>query len=147
MRCTAFFGVHRDFIGIHPKTLSKTIFADLVANNLFVIVATLIITSFIWVVKYWCVIFSAEYPPIPQAQAPTFPITHQHSRTCQLVKILTNIPATRHTTRTHTTRAGKDSHSTMIIIIIMICIRLIYIYIYLFCWLFFAFFILLGWGH
>lgn len=75
---------------------------------------------------------SCRYSPqniSPNTRPPT-PSTYQHSRTCQLVKILTSSCSQPHTptTRTHTTRAGKDSHSIMIIIIIMISIRWIYIY-------------------
>lgn len=152
MRCTAFFGVHRDFIGIHPKTLSKAIFADLVTNNLFVIVATLIITSFIWVVKYWCVILTAEYrccpgrwstvilgKTYPPAPGTNFPNTYQHSNNYQVVKILTSFcsPPNTPTTRTHTTHGQeKIPNSIRNVIIIVFIIRW---FIYLFCWLFFAF--------
>lgn len=50
-------------VNLYPKegkTLSRAIFARLVTNNLFVIVVTLIITSFIWIVKNWCVILTIE---------------------------------------------------------------------------------------
>lgn len=57
------------------------------------------------------------------SQLPTS--THQLATSYQLVKVLTSSCSPPHTptTRTHTTRAGKDSHSIRIIIIIMISIR------------------------
>ena len=68
------------------------------------------------------VILGKEEPPTPP------PSTCQLASNYHAVKVLTNpcFPPGR-TPAGHTTRAGKDSHSIMIIIIIMISIRLIYI--------------------
>ena len=47
IRCTAFLGVPHDFISLKAKTPCRGIFARLVTNNIFVIIATLIITFYI----------------------------------------------------------------------------------------------------
>ena len=148
MRCTAFFGVRRDFIGGRGKTPCRGIFARLVTNNIFVIVVTLIITFSIWIVKN-ChqALYRYSQPRtspctiavlplfflqnIPQHHSPSDTISNtcQFAIICRSVKILTSFCFRREHTQAgqHTTLAGKDSHSIMVIIIIMISIRWIYI--------------------
>ena len=81
-------------------------------------------------------------PPTPLAsfyQAcqyfPGLPVFSRLASIFQAVKVLTSPCFPQgHTPagHTHTTRAGKDSHSIMIVIIIMISIRWIYIFILFF---------------
>ena len=72
---------------------------------------------------------------IPQHRFQLLP-TFQHLPACQLLPGCENFnkltSPSQHTPAGHTTRAGKDSHSIMIVIIIMISIRLIYIFILFF---------------
>ena len=99
-------------------------------------------------IRLYTVILLVEYPPIPRDLFRYFFMKispYTASSTCQLasscqassnyqaVKVLTSpcFPPNTHQPDTHTTRAGKDSHSIMIIIIIIISIRLIYIFILL----------------
>ena len=153
-RCTAFLAIHREIISLKAKTLYKPIFARLVTNSFFVIIATLIITFSIWIVKC-ChqALYRYSFGRISTYTTGSLPLffyenIHQHRLqhlpACQLLPTHQLLPTcesfnkpllpathTRHQPDTHTTRAGKDSHSIMIIIIIIISIRLIYIFILL----------------
>ena len=73
-------------------------------------------------------LFFRQNNPLYHSASDTTSNNYQPTSFYQLVKVLTS-PCFRHThtSRTHNTRAGKDSHNIMIVIIIMISIRLRYI--------------------
>ena len=77
------------------------------------------------------VILSAEYPPVPLRLRHRLPVSTRLASFCQACQFLPGcesfnklalLPA-GNTHAGHTTRAGKDSHSIMIVIIIIISIR------------------------
>ena len=132
---TAFLAIHREIIALMAKTLYKGMFARLVTNSFFVIIATLIITFSIWIVKcYHQALYRYSSGRISPCTAFQYLPASQHLPTYQLLPTCESfnkplLPA--HTHQPDNTRAGKGSHSIMIVIIIIISIRWIYIFILL----------------
>lgn len=121
MRCTAFSGVRRDFIGIHPQTLYKGIFAGLLRFRHIIQFSPPSIIHIIqhnsFHVKYChfsvllLSLFSEKH--IHQYHKPRHQLS-QHLPTFQQLPGCENfnkllLPPGTHTPTTHTTRAGKDS--------------------------------------
>ena len=116
-RCTAFLAIHREIISLKAKTLYKPIFARLVTNSFFVIIATLIITFSIWIVKnchqdlfrYFFIKIST-YTDSSTCQLAN---SCQPTNSYQLVKVLTSPcspPHTHATSRTHTQHGQEKIH-------------------------------------
>ena len=132
-RCTAFSGVPHDFISLKAKTPYRGIFARLVTNSFFVIIVTLIITFYIWIVKCYhqalyrysfgritpCTvavlpIFSEKKNPQHRSTSGTAPSTcqlannYQASSNYQIVKVLTSLCFPPETHQPDNTQHGQE---------------------------------------
>ena len=120
MRCTAFSGVRRDFIGIHPKTLSRGIFARLVTFRhivqFFPLLLSILYHKRLFPVKEVGVILRRKYRPAPGRgkgrysfskitpnTAPSIFHACQHLPTCESFNNLIGHRKHTHATRTHNT--------------------------------------------